>query len=124
MTQHKNDEKRQELRLSAHETLFIEVESGDEAMQAQIVISSSVDISANGVQLVIDRPLVAGSIHRVCLQLDEHAERLYLSAAVIWSRLLPDDEGWAIGLQMLESDGTDVKRWKEWIAARCAFDDE
>jgi hypothetical protein len=123
MTGHNHDEKRQELRLSAQETLYIEVDSGDDPSQIHIVISNSIDVSANGVQLSIDRPLIAGSIHRVCLQRGEQESRLYLSAEVMWSRALPD-EGWAVGLQILESDGTDVLGWKEWIAARCALDSE
>lgn len=118
-----NNEKRQELRLSAQETLFIEVDSGDENTSTQILISNSVDISANGMQVVIDRPLFAGNIHRLCLQLSEPEQRLYLSALIVWSRALADDEGYAIGMQVLESQGTDVQLWKEWIAGRCALDD-
>lgn len=119
-----DDEKRQELRLSAQETLFIEVEAGDDSRPASIVIGSSVDVSANGVQLVIDRPLQPGNIYRVCLQQASDNQRLYLSTLVIWSHLLPNDEGWAVGLQILESQGTDVQRWKEWVAQRCTTDEQ
>jgi hypothetical protein len=117
MTFNKN-EKRQELRLCAQEALFIELGSPDGAQPTQIVIGSSVDVSANGVKLVIDRSLQPGNIHRVCLQMEDD-ERLYLSATVIWSRALPDDDGWAIGLQVLESEGTDIQGWKQWVAQRC-----
>lgn len=124
MTHNNDQEKRQELRLNAQETLFIEVDSGEEndSGQTQIIISNSVDISANGLQIVIDRPLQTGSIHRLCLQLGVPEQRLYLSAVVAWSRVLPDDDGYAIGVQVLESQGTDVQHWKEWVAARCALD--
>lgn len=117
MKQPTDNEKRQELRLCAEETVFIEVESDEESEEAQIVIGSSVDVSANGLQMVLDRPLLEGSIHRLCLQLGDQRQ-WYLSAAVIWSRQLDDDEGHAVGLQVLESDGTDVQSWKTWIADR------
>lgn len=122
MNNNNSDEKRQELRLNAQETLFIEVDSGDENAQPQIIISNSVDISANGIQVVIDRPLFTGSIHRLCLQLGDSEQKLYLTALIAWSRLLTNDEGFAVGMQVLESQGTDVQRWKEWIAERCALD--
>lgn len=113
-----DNEKRQELRLSAQETLFIEVDSGEDGAQTQIVISSSVDISANGLQMIIDRPLLAGSIHRLCLQLDVPDAWLYLSAMVIWVRPLADDDGYAVGVQVMESQGTDIQQWKTWVAQR------
>ena len=116
-------EKRQELRLNAQETLFVEVDSGDQD-STQIIISNSVDISANGMQVVIDRALLVGSIHRLCLQLGVPEQRLYLTAMIIWSRALGDDEGFAVGMQVLESQGTDVLQWKEWIAERCAPGDD
>jgi hypothetical protein len=124
MNLHTDDEKRQELRLTTQETLYLEVEAGDETRPSSIVIGSSVDVSANGVQLVIDRPLQSGNIYRACLQPATGNQRLYLSTLVIWSQALPDDEGWAIGLQVLESQGTDVQRWKEWVAQRCATDEQ
>lgn len=114
-----NNEKRQELRLNSQETIFIEVDTGVDNEPPQIVISNSVDISANGVHLEIDRPLVVGSIHRLCLQLVNPEQRLYVSAKVAWSRRLMVDEGFAIGLNVLESEGTDIQHWKTLIARRC-----
>jgi len=124
MNNNNDGEKRQELRLSAQETLFVEVDSGDKDSSTQIIISNSVDISANGMQVVIDRPLLVGSIHRLCLQLGDPEQRLYLTALIAWSRALIDDEGFAVGMQVLESQGTDVLQWKEWIAERCALGDD
>ena len=124
MNNNNDGEKRQELRLSAQETLFVEVDSGDEDSSTQIIISNSVDISANGMQVVIDRPLLVGSIHRLCLQLGDPEQRLYLTALIAWSRALIDDEGFAVGMQVLESQGTDVLQWKEWIAERCVLGDD
>lgn len=125
MKHNKSPEKRQELRLHAQETLFIEVDSGGGEQDAlpQIIISNSADISANGLQAVIDRPLPVGSIYRLCLQLNNPEQRLYLSALVAWSRELTEDEGFAVGMQVLESQGTDILLWKEWIAARCEQDE-
>lgn len=125
MTNNNSSEKRQEIRLTAQETLFIEVDSGVEGSQptTQIIISNSVDISANGMQIVIDRSLPIGSIYRLCLQLNAPEQRLYLSAIVAWERVLADDEGFAVGMQVLESQGTDVLQWKEWVAKRCQQDE-
>lgn len=111
-------EQRQELRLSAEETVFIEVDDGGLDEPPLIQISHSLDISANGVQLISDRPLEPGHIHRLCLQLVNPERRFYLTAQVAWCRPRPGDEGYILGLQLLESMGTDVQGWKAWIAER------
>ena len=50
-----NDEKRQETRLSAQETLFLELSLPNASDQSpQVMICSTIDISANGVQVAMD----------------------------------------------------------------------
>ena len=112
-----DQEKRQELRLSAEETIFIEVDDGGLDETPQIQISRSLDVSANGLQLVSDQPLCPGHIHRLCLQLVNPDRRFYLTAQVAWCRPL-DDDSYVLGLKLLESQGTDVHLWKAWIAER------
>lgn len=112
---------RQEYRLATQQTVFLEVGHCDEAniTQTDIVISNSLDISANGLQINIDRKLPVGSIHQTCVQLDEPDCRLQLITEVKWCKPAEEEGDYLIGLSLFESEGTDIKRWKEVIADRC-----
>ncbi|NRB42778.1 MAG: PilZ domain-containing protein [Pseudomonadales bacterium] len=106
---------RQETRLPRSETLFIEVRSGYQE-RSQILLCSSADVSANGVSAHIDDALPLDAIYQLCVQLQDAQERLYLAVQVKWLR--PDEAGagFYVGLEVLESDGTDVDKWKLHIA--------
>lgn len=106
-------ELRQEFRLSAQETVFIETAPDC------IIISNSVDISANGLQIKIDQELPIGSIHQTSVQLDNPDFRLQLVTEVKWIKPAAEDDEFLIGLALFESEGTDIKQWKEMIAERC-----
>lgn len=116
----KPTDKRQEYRLDARETVFIELtsaEPGDDTPPL-IVISNSLDISANGLRIITDRDLTIGSILRACVQFKNPEDRLLLVTEVKWSR--PHDQAgeFVVGLSLFESEGTDIQRWKEAIAER------
>jgi hypothetical protein len=110
-----NDELRQEYRINTPLTVFIELMAADMHSPATIVISQSVDISANGLRIITDRDLPVGSILSSCVQLDNYEQRFLLSTEVKWSRNHKDE--YIIGLALFESEGTDIQAWKEYIAA-------
>lgn len=117
-------DKRQEYRLNQQETVYIELTSsapGDET-PSDIVISNSVDISANGLRVITDRDLMPGSILRACVQFRDSSERFLLVTEVKWCR--PHDYAgeYVVGLALFESEGTDIQRWKEIIGERFSHD--
>lgn len=112
------DEKnRQAVRLPRAEMLFIEVESRYQAQQdCKILICSSADVSVNGVKAHIDDALPLNAIYQLCVQLPEGGKRLYLAAQVKWLRADLVTPGYYAGLEILESDGTDLDQWKIHVA--------
>ena len=112
------NDKRQEFRLDANETVFIEISSDPSEDQATILISRSLDLSANGLQLMLDRPLIHGAIHQIGIQLKQPNTRFSLAAEVMWCR--PSGDHHAVGLSLFDSLGTDIQKWKEIVAERCS----
>ena len=116
-TQHVGD-KRQEYRIGSCEVVYIACEPVGENSQDTILISRSIDLSANGLQVSASRQLQAGTIHQCCVQLENPRRQFFLSCEVKWSRLC-DDGDYHSGLVVLESAGTDISEWKQSIAERC-----
>lgn len=106
------DELRQEYRLDARETVYLE-QAGSE-----LLISTSLDISANGLRVITDIPLPEGSIVHSGVQL-KSGEHFVLVCEVKWAQPYGDQGEFLVGLSLFESEGTDIQRWKEMIAARC-----
>lgn len=111
------NELRQEARLPRSEMLFLEVHSSfDSALECKILICSSADVSANGVRAHIDESLPLNAIYQLCVQLDDGFRRLYLAAQVKWLKSDEQDSGYYVGLEILDSDGSDVDKWKDHVA--------
>ena len=99
-------------------TIFIEMLSvPDETDESgQILICNSLDISANGLRVCLDREIEVGSILQLGIELPQLPETLYLVGEVKWSTQ-DDPEGsnfWA-GFELLNSDGTDIEQWRSLV---------
>ena len=113
-----NEEKRQESRLPAQETLFLELAvANDTGVAPKILICNTVDISANGLQVMLDDTLPLHSIHQLGIELENPAQRFHLVAEVKWCRPHADG-GYLVGFALYESDDTDIEQWKQAVAAR------
>lgn len=111
-------ERRTETRLDDRATIFIELLATDydQREPAQISICSSVDISANGMQVRLDQPVEVGSILRLCAEFPDGRPPIYLVGEVKWLR--PDGEDYCAGFALFESEQTDIIAWKQVIAER------
>ena len=116
----RQQDKRQESRLTTEETVFIELTSAEPGVEIppDIVISNSVDLSANGLRVTVDRDLVIGSILRACVQFRDAPQRYLLVTEVKWCRPHERAGEFIAGLALFESEGTDIQSWKELIAER------
>lgn len=112
--------RRSEFRVMDRTALFVEVQaaSHDGSSAAEILACSGVDMSANGLQVHVDRPLVAGAILRLGADVGRDVPALYVVGEVRWCR--PDNGGYAVGFLLFDSDGTDIAQWKRFIAGRLA----
>lgn len=113
-----DNERRGETRLDERAAIFVErvAAEHDNSQPADIAICSSLDISANGLQVRMDKPVPIGSILRLCAQFRDNRRSLYLVGEVKWLR--EEDGQYCIGFALFESEQTDIIAWKELIAQR------
>lgn len=109
------DSARAETRLEIEATIFIEIIAGSHSGSGDVIMCNSLDLSTNGLQVVLDEDIEAGSIFRLCVDLPD-AEPIFLVGEVKWRRPDPASDAYRIGFLLFESDDTDIKRWKETVA--------
>lgn len=110
------ENRRREPRLDGSLAVFVEVCAADpvDGTPAEIVACSGIDLSANGLQVELDRPLPVGSILRLGADARGDTPVMYVVGEVRWSR--PTASGHAAGFSFYDSDGTDIIAWKQFIA--------
>ena len=110
--------RRSEFRIAEQATIFIELQSADfdNSAPANILICNSIDLSANGMQIQLDREVPVGSIFRLCVDFSDKYDAVYLVGEVKWLR--QDNSGYTIGFELFESEQTDIEAWKLMIAKR------
>lgn len=112
-----NNDQRQEYRLDNQLTVIIELDSSASG-EPTLVVSKSLDISANGLRAIAHQAVATDIILRCCIR-DETSDRQFLLVTEVkWCR--PHEGGdYLIGLSLFDSDGTDIVKWKEYIAQSC-----
>lgn len=108
----KVDEKRSEFRLTSQVAVFIELESTPlQDQRGKLCITNTIDVSANGIQLVSDFELPLQSIHSLYIEIAD--SKFNLVGEVMW--VSPEEENYLIGFQLIESHQTDIELWKTYI---------
>lgn len=112
-------ERRCEERLDESATILLERYAADydSTRPASIIVCHSLDISAGGLQIVIDQSIPVGTILRLCAQFHGGRESLYVVGEVKWLRADHHDL-YQIGFALYDSDQTDIVAWKELVAGR------
>ena len=108
---------RLEARILSEVTIFVETYSSPtgEAISPNIVISKTLDLSANGLQVVMDHALPLGSILEICIDFGLQQPRYHLIGEVRWVRKAPGSLLFLTGFQLLDSEGTQIEEWKKRI---------
>ena len=87
-----------------------------------LVVSKSLDISANGLCVIANEVIATDIILRCCIRDPGSEHQFLLVTEVKWCRPHEDQGDYLIGLSLFDSDGTDIVKWKEFIALHCAND--
>ncbi len=113
-------DRRREQRLSQQTTIFVEVCSAEpgSADQARVIICSSLDISASGIQVQMDHPVPVGSILRLCADFGSQREPLYLVGETKW--LSQEEELYNIGFELLDAENSDISEWQQLVDEKAA----
>jgi len=115
MTNSQGNKDRLETRLEIEETIFIEVLSSGDQSDGNVIMCTSLDLSANGIQVVVDQDIAISSIMRICIDLPNR-EPIFLVAEVVWKQADDETDGYRIGFSLFESDDTNIEEWKLWVA--------
>ena len=111
-----SQENRVETRIEVEETVFIEVLSAAaEDAASNVVMCSSLDFSANGIQVVVDQDIALNAILRLCIDMPEK-DPIFLVGEVKWKRADTATGGIRLGFMLFDSDDSDIAEWKQWIA--------
>ena len=113
-----DDERREESRLSRSAMLYVEtVSAAPGSGEGAIVIAcTTLDFSANGLQVKMDTALTAGAIHQMTLELPGSSDQFELTGEVRWVRVPSDGIGYVAGIMLFDSEGTEIIDWKLAIA--------
>ena len=109
------EHRRVETRLEVEETVFIEVLSAASDAESNVIMCSSIDFSANGIQVVVDQDIPLNAILRLCIDMPEK-DPIFLVGEVMWKRADTATGGICLGFMLFESDDSDIAEWKQWIA--------
>ena len=109
------DELRQEYRLNNQLTVVLELGTRDDG-EPILLVSQSLDISANGLRVIADRSVGGNSILRCCIRHPPTDTQFLLVGEVKWCLPYNEEGDYLIGLSLFESEGTDIVQWKEFIA--------
>ncbi|MBV1878170.1 MAG: PilZ domain-containing protein [Pseudomonadales bacterium] len=119
MTTSPENDHRIEHRLRIEETVIIELLDSSLNTQQKVVICSSSDLSANGIQVVVDQHIAVGSILRLCLDLP-NAAPIFLTGEVKWTAVEPNNCDIRLGFLIHECDQSDIVGFKYWVADKLA----
>jgi len=110
------DEKREEARLNIAADIFIETVSQEpgEKKPAEVVQCECVDLSANGLQVLVAENLKPGAIHTLIIDINGKEKVFRLTAEVRWVK--PYKSDFLTGLFLYDSAGTAIIDWKFLMA--------
>lgn len=119
MSTNNSNDKRQEYRLQGEERVYIALPNADENSETdyQIHICSSVDMSANGFQLLLDQELQLNHYYEICIHLKNPDQQFHLIAQSRWRQLTPNND-YLTGFTICDADERDTADWKGAIATR------
>lgn len=106
------DERREEVRMNIGAEIFIECVSAEpgEGRNAEVLRCEAVDVSANGMQVMVERQLIQGAIHTLVVEVFRSDEVYRLTSEVKW--VVKKDDGYLIGLALFDSEDTEIIDWK------------
>jgi hypothetical protein len=113
-----NNDQRQEYRLDNQLTVIIELGSSANG-DPLLVVSKSLNISANGLRVIASEAIATDIILRCCIRDTTSDRQFLLVTEVKWCHPHGSEGDYLIGLSLFDSDGTDIVSWKEFIAQSC-----
>ncbi len=108
------DERRHGTRLLRDEQAVVKIIASPEtpALVGVSVDCSTVDISADGLRLLLECPVVRGSHLALEVEMSDNRERYFLRGEVAWSRETEATGVFLIGVHLLDDTACQLDRWR------------
>jgi len=87
----------------------------DGTCRPEVATSITLDVSIRGFRLLLSKPLEAGHIYDVCVDLADEPKRFLLTGETRWCRYSKEFAGYEVGIEILEGDGTDFEVWARYF---------
>lgn len=110
------DEQRMHYRFGGSETFFIEYYNDGTSTPVKMLLCHSVDLSANGIKVRIDKNLPINAIYAISVETDALEAPLTLAGQVRWQSPIDGSNEYFYGIELLDSDDTDISQWKMYVA--------
>lgn len=110
----RSEERRHRTRLLRDEHVVVKITASPEspALVGISVQCSTVDISAEGLRLLLECPLVAGSHLALEVDMSDSGEKYFLGGKVAWSRETEAAGIYLVGVQLLDDAVFQLERWR------------
>jgi len=114
-------DKRMQYRLTARAQVMLELEAGYPASEGVVasplrkMVCGVRDISASGLCLLTEQELSVGALYPISVKLVNHVEPFVLMVEVSWCR--PAEDGFRVGVRIIQSDQTTYVEWAEAVAS-------
>lgn len=115
----KRRERRRHRRLKQKERLCIQIIESDRvpALRGKTVYCSSVDISASGLQIELDREAPPGCVLDLWIEVKGRRGRIFLTGEVRWCTENQERGKYQLGIEIQAGDATQVQDWTALFAA-------
>lgn len=113
-----SDDYRQHIRRYIKSRVYIDLAGPPIAGEdpGEIALCKTLDISAGGLKVSLDRELTVGALLHIGVELPAVDEALHLVSEVKWCGANDDPEtGWTAGFKLLNSDESDIKKWHDLL---------
>jgi len=118
-----HEDQRAEFRLTGRATVTLELEAPDQELgdPGKSLVCHTHDLSANGIKVYTREALPNGALLPVVVALDGDSSEYALMSEVVWCNAKGED-GWAVGLRVMDSDDTSFLEWMDAVAKAMAED--
>lgn len=106
------DERRIETRYDAY--LVVSIAKTADALREggdHVNASHTLDISRNGLQIMLEQPLIAGNTYAIGVETFPEHEHTYLSALVKWVRYREAEHIYLAGIEVSETPADQFAKW-------------
>lgn len=118
----KRRERRRHRRLKQKQRLFVQIIESEQvpALRGKTIYCSSVDVSAGGLQIELDRDAPPGCVLDLWVEVKGRRGRFFLSGAVRWCSVDEARGKYQVGIEIHAGDATQEL---DWATLFCETDD-